>query len=122
MSPTPYLVTRDHTSEYPRPLTLAVGDRFTVGKKYDGPEDWSDWYFCSAPGQESGWVPATVIEIVSGDEARAREAYSARELTVRAGERLLGQRTLNGWAWCEHPVRSESGWIPLANLREDPVR
>lgn len=113
-----YLVIQDYTSEYPNPITFAKGAPLVVGKRYEGPEGWDDWFFCRTPGQESGWVPAQVIEIISGDTAQAREDYTARELTVQKGEQLLGGRVLNGWAWCENPASSESGWVPLANLQE----
>ena len=113
-----YLVTQDHRSEYSNPITFAKGDSLVVGELYEGPEDWDDWFFCSAPGQESGWVPAQVIEIINGDMACAREDYTARELNVQKGDLLLGVRVLNGWAWCENPASSESGWVPLTNLQE----
>ena len=118
MSMKKYLVTEDHTSEYPEPITFTRGAPLTVGERYEGSEGWKDWFFCSTPGQESGWVPAQVIETIDGNAARAREDYTARELNVRKGERLLGARVLNGWVWCKHPADSESGWVPLSNLQE----
>ena len=113
-----YLVTRNHTSEYPEPITFTKGAPLIVGEQYEGEEDWKDWFFCSTPGQESGWVPAQLIEIIDGNTARAREDYTARELNVQRGCLLLGSRTLNGWVWCENATGSESGWVPLSNLQE----
>jgi len=113
-----YLVTQDHTSEYPEPITFDKGAPLIVGEKYEGPENWNDWFFCWTPGQQGGWVPAQVIEILDGQTARARESYTARELDVKQGETVLGARTLNGWVWCEHLNRSASGWVPLENLQE----
>jgi hypothetical protein len=113
-----YLVIQDHTSEYPEPITFAKGAPLTVGEKYEGPEDWDNWLFCETPGQKGGWVPAQIIEIVSGKTGRAREDYTARELDVKEGDLLLCSRILNGWAWCNKSGSSESGWVPLANLRE----
>ena len=113
-----YLVTQDHTSEYPKPITFKQGAPLTVGEKYEGSEGWNDWFFCSKPGQESGWVPAQIIEVINGSTARAREDYTARELNVQKGELLLGSRVLNGWIWCDNPINSESGWAPLSNLQE----
>ncbi|NEZ58136.1 SH3 domain-containing protein [Adonisia turfae] len=113
-----YLVTQDHTSEYPEPITFTKGAPLTVGERYEGSEGWKDWFFCSTPGQESGWVPAQIIEIINGNTARARENYTARELSVQKGDLLLGSRALNGWVWCENPASSESGWVPLSNLQE----
>ncbi len=115
---TRYLVIQDHTSEYPEPITFEKGAPLSVGEKYEGPEGWDNWFFCESPGQKGGWVPAQIIERVEGDAARAREDYTARELNVQQGDVLLGSRTLNGWVWCEQFGGSESGWVPLACLRE----
>jgi hypothetical protein len=96
-----YLVIQDHTSEFPEPITLEKGAPLTVGERYEGPEGWENWIFCESPGQKGGWVPAQIIEIITDNTARAREDYTARELNVREGELLLGERILNGWVWCE---------------------
>lgn len=113
-----YLVTQDHTSEYPKPITFKKGAPLTVGEKYEGSEGWNDWFFCSTPGQESGWVPAQIIEILNDNTASAREDYTARELNVQKGDLLLGSKVLNGWLWCDNPASSKSGWVPLSNLQE----
>ncbi len=113
-----YLVTQDHTSEYPEPITFVKGAPLTVGEKYEGPEDWDDWLFCDTPGQKGGWVPAQIIEIINGKAARASEDYTARELNVKEGDLLFGSKTLNGWVWCKNLCSGESGWVPLANLQE----
>jgi hypothetical protein len=113
-----YLVIKDHTSEYPEPITFAKGAPLAVGEKYEGPEGWDNWLFCETPGQKGGWVPAQVIEFIDDQIARAREDYTARELNVREGDLLLGKRTLNGWVWCESTDSLKSGWVPLANLQE----
>ena len=113
-----YRVIQDHTSEYPEPITFAKGAPLTVGEKYAGPEGWDNWLFCETPGQKGGWVPAQIIEIVDDKTARARENYTARELSVREGDLLVGSKTLNGWVWCKSSNSLESGWVPLANLQE----
>ncbi|THF67419.1 hypothetical protein E6C76_03375 [Pseudothauera nasutitermitis] len=113
-----YRVIQDHTSGYPEPITFAKGAPLAVGEKYAGPEGWDNWLFCETPGQKGGWVPAQVIEIINGTTGRARDDYTARELNAQEGESLLGTKTVNGWVWCEKPDSSESGWIPLANLKE----
>jgi hypothetical protein len=112
-----YLVTQAHVSEYPRPITFSRGAVLAVGEKYAGPEGWDDWFFCEIAGQEGGWVPVQVLEFLDGQAARAREDYTARELDVRAGDMLLGGRTLNGWVWCENPASAQSGWVPLSHLQ-----
>lgn len=113
-----YFVIQDHTSEFPKPITFEKGTPLTAGEKYEGPEGWENWIFCESPGQEGGWVPVQIIEIIADNTARAREDYTARELNVREGEILLGERILNGWVWCEKSSGSESGWVPHRNLQE----
>ena len=112
-----YLVIKDHTSEYPEPIAFSKGAPLTLGEKYEGPEAWDNWIFCETPGQKGGWVPAQIIEIVNEETARALEDYTARELNVRDGDRLLGERTLNGWVWCQSTNGMDSGWVPLENLQ-----
>lgn len=113
-------VIRAHTSAYPEPITFAKGAPLTVGKRYAGPEDWEDWWFCQTPGQAGGWVPAQVIERRADGSARAREAYTARELDVREGEMLSGSRCINGWLWARRDGADATGWVPLSNLHEMP--
>lgn len=120
MEKTRYRVHRDHRSEFPEPLTIARGDSLKVGERYDGPEGWDHWFFCQAPGTAGGWVPEQMLERTGDHSARALEDYTARELDVTTGEIVLGSRTLNGWVWCEHTARPESGWVPLAHLEPVP--
>lgn len=118
MTPRIFIVTTPHTSEFPNPITLAEGTLLTVGEAYRGDEGWDNWFFCCTPGQEPGWVPEQIIERLDDQHARAREAYTARELDVQVGERLIASRSLNGWLWCTREAIAESGWVPLANLAE----
>ena len=113
-----YLVIKGYTNEYPVPIAFAKGATLSVGEKYEGPEGWDNWLFCETPGQKGGWVPVQVIEMINDKTARAREDYSARELNVRVGDVLFGLRAVNGWVWCNNADGTQSGWVPLANLRE----
>ncbi|PCE34009.1 SH3 domain-containing protein [Burkholderia ubonensis] len=114
-----YVVTKPHRSEYPNPICVKKGDPFVIGEKYQGPEGWDDWFFCTTPGQAGGWVPLQVIDRLPDGTGRALEDYTARELDVDTGEMLIGSRTLNGWVWCERLSRDEAGWVPLRNLQAD---
>ncbi len=115
-----YRVVRPHESEFPQPITIRKGAPLFIGEEDAGPEGWRNWFFCSTPGQEPGWVPGQIIERLGDGVGRAREDYTARELAVRTGELLLCARTLNGWAWCEKSDGSASGWAPLNNLEALP--
>jgi hypothetical protein len=111
-------VIRPHRSEFPDPITLGEGDRVTVGKKYEGSENWTDWYFCSAPGQKGGWVPGQFIERLDRSSGAMLEDYTAKELDVDEGDTLVGLRELNGWIWCHRSGNGELGWVPLECVTE----
>lgn len=113
-----YLVASSHESEFPSPITFRKGDPLVVGEQYEGSEAWDNWFFCSTPGEEPGWVPGQVIERLGGSNGRALDDYTARELNVLEGELLIGTRILNSWVWCEKLISKESGWVPLDNLKE----
>lgn len=113
-----YLVEVAHTSEYPDPIAFSEGTALTVGERYEGAENWHDWFFCSTQVHEGGWVPLQVIDITSEGRAYAREDYTARELDVQKGERLTGLKELNGWVWCVRDGSPDTGWVPRENLTE----
>lgn len=107
-----------HRSEYPKPINLIKGSPLYIGEKYAGSEDWDNWYLCSTPGQEAGWVPGQLIEWTSHTTGKAKEAYSAKELDVNPGEIIWGSIVLNGWIWCVRQSQTEEGWVPLKNIRK----
>lgn len=113
-----YLVTRPHHSEFPNPITFKKGAALVVGEEYKGEQAWDNWFLCSTPGQQPGWVPGQIIERLNGTTARALDDYTARELNVIVGDVVVGKRVLNGWLWCENMSDSASGWVPLENLEE----
>lgn len=138
-----YRVTVSYVSQYPEPITFSAGALLAVGERYDGPEGWDDWFFCQTAGQSGGWVPGQIIgpvprepgsassipapavpaDVRRGDKASlapglALEDYTARELSVDAGDIVTGSRRLNGWLWADKQATSESGWVPLAHLEQ----
>ncbi len=115
---TRFLVTAPHRSEYPKPITFQAGTRLTVGERFEGSQGWVDWFLCSTPGEEDGWVPLQVLEFIDEKTAVARESYTARELDVDVGDVLESTRTLNGWVWCVRVRDAASGWVPLNNVQE----
>lgn len=118
---TQFSVVTDYHPEYPDPIVLTEGDPLTIGCKYEGPEEWNDWYYCFANGKE-GWVPDQIIKRIDESSGLAIEHYTARELDVRAGELLQGERLLNGWVWCTRYADNQSGWVPQENLESvNPV-
>ncbi|MGW7775270.1 SH3 domain-containing protein [Pseudomonas machongensis] len=113
-----YVVIESHRSEYPRPISFARGTLLQIGQRYEGEEDWQDWYLCSCEGQEPGWVPGQLIERLGVGQGRALESYSAYELDADPGQVMVGLRRLNGWLWCRRQRNGELGWLPLEKLRQ----
>lgn len=117
-----YIVTQSHLSEFPEPMILKKGDRVSVGERYDGPEDWPNWYLCSVPGQESGFVPEQFIDRHADGTGTMLEDFTNRELNVGEGELLHGEREVNGWLWATRISDGATGWVPLDNLSpRDPM-
>lgn len=114
-----YRVIRSHTSEFPDPISFQKGAYLSVGQKYEGPEEWNDWYFCETPGQKGGWVPVQVIQMTDAHSGIAIEDYTAREIEANEGDHVEGSRQLNGWLWCNRVGEPASGWFPLDKL--EPV-
>lgn len=111
-----YKVIKPHRSEFPNPITFSKGDTLSVGEKYEGDEDWEDWYYCETTSQIAGWVPKQIIRWISDGEGEALEDYTAKEMDVDEGDVLTGARVLNGWVWCQNHASKEEGWVPMENL------
>ena len=112
MTPSRYRVIAAHRSEYPDPITFEAGTLLQLGERYDGPENWQDWYFCRTDSHPGGWVPLPLLELLEDGHARARERYTARELDTDLNEQLIASRRLNGWLWCLREASGETGWVP----------
>ncbi|GAA0371335.1 SH3 domain-containing protein [Caldalkalibacillus horti] len=112
-----YIVIKKHRTNYSDPITLVKGQFIIVGEKYIGPEKWDNWYFCTTSENKiGGWVPGQLIDL-RGAEGIILEDYTARELDVNKGEKLVGLKELNGWIWCLRTLNSEEGWVPKENLK-----
>lgn len=104
-------VTRDYQSQYPDPIAFQVGETLTLGRQDD---EWPGWVWCTSTAGKSGWAPEQFIER-HGEIGSARRNYTARELTVRAGELLDLYELLNGWYWARSAA-GETGWVPARNI------
>ncbi|MGE7883590.1 SH3 domain-containing protein [Bacillus sp. NPDC094077] len=114
-----YIVMKSHVSRYPDPIRLEEGDVVHIGEKYVGTESWDNWVFCHEERyNRKGWVPEQIIRIDMVNRVGIiTKEYTAKELNVRSGERLIGLEELNGWIWCGK-IDGEKGWIPKGNLRK----
>lgn len=111
MDGTPFVVIADWQVVYPDPLTLAAGETVTLGQR---DTEWPGWIWCVNGAGQGGWVPEQVIDIHDA-HGTLRQAYTALELAVKAGEWVNVQQRINGWAWCVN-AEGASGWVPERNL------
>lgn len=112
-----YLVTKTHKSNYPNPIRLSRGQCVLVGEMYQGDEGWDNWIYCRTIGENlSGWVPAQIIAN-KGKLGLILENYTAKELDVNDGDKLLKIKELNGWYWVKNLGTFEEGWVPKNNVK-----
>lgn len=100
-------VVQDWQVVYPDPLTLSAGEEVTLGRR---DTEWLGWIWCVNRAGQGGWVPEQYVEI-RDDRCVARQAYTAAELAVKAGESVMIGQRINDWAWCTN-ANGESGWVP----------
>lgn len=106
-----YIVIKSHVSNYPDPIRLEEGDVVKMIESYDGPENWENWMFCHEEKYDrKGWVPEQIIMKNITDVGIITKQYTAKELNVSIGERLIGLEELNGWVWCEKQVVRMAGY------------
>ncbi|MFD1888121.1 SH3 domain-containing protein [Paenibacillus wenxiniae] len=114
-----YIVVQAHSSNYPNPIHLRQGERIQIGHKYEGPEQWNDWYFCKNEAGIAGWVPRQVFTRDAPNDAEGVviEEYNAFEMDAVPGDRVTALRELNGWIWCRREADDTQGWLPLDHLQ-----
>ncbi len=114
-----YIVIQSHSSNYPNPIRLRQGERVQIGEKYEGPEQWNNWYFCKNEAGIAGWVPEQVFIRHSNDDSEgiAVEEYDAFEMDAVPGDKITALRELNGWIWGVRETDGMKGWVPLDHLQ-----
>ena len=101
------IVREAYTAQYSDPIALRHGDPVQVQR---ADAEFTEWLWCRGPDEKEGWVHRSFLSQSSG-RATATSDYSAKELTVSAGERGRVLQTLNGWAFVELEG-SRVGWVP----------
>lgn len=113
-----YCVLADYQAEYPDPISVSAGEIFQVSEKvsfWNSNPDWV-WVWCTDQRGKQGWVPKTVITLNSdGRTGTVCYPYTARELTIAAGEELVAHQEESGWLWCTNQ-QGKSGWVPLEHI------
>ncbi len=97
----------DYEAAYPHPIAIAAGERLVVGRR---DQEWPSFVWCTNCEGRAGWVPESYLGR-QGDVGVARCDYTARELTVSAGQLLTVERAEGGWVWATDQA-GQSGWVP----------
>ena len=105
-------VARDYQPQYPNPIHVRAGERIHLGRR---DEEFPDWRWCRSAAGLEGWVPIAIIMSLSAEEGEVIEDYNALELAVRAGEQVVVERRLGGWAFVRNASRMH-GWVPEDHL------
>jgi SH3-like domain-containing protein len=101
------IVRQAYTAQYSDPIAFRHGDPIEVQR---ADAEFTEWVWCRGPNGKAGWVHRGFLSQSSG-VAVAVSDYSAKELTVAAGEQVRVIRVLDGWAFVELDG-SEVGWVP----------
>lgn len=102
-----------YAPQYADPVAVEVGAHVRFQARADDGE-FPGWRWAVAADGRGGWVPEAWFR-VDGDRGVARRRYSARELPVNAGDRVLVLDELGGWLLVS-PGHGEPGWIPASSL------
>lgn len=103
------IVIREHKSNYPNPVAFTLGDQLNVGEE---DTEFPGWVRIADKVGNEGWAP---IEYIQLSDLRttgiALKPYSAKELNVEPGDRLIVKQEHCQWCWVEHATKG-SGWVP----------
>ncbi len=108
-----FVAAADYEVSYPHPVEFSVGDRVRIGRE---DSTWPGWVWTRTGDGNEGWAPLPRLDPAGDGTAVAREAYTARELSMRRGDRLVSLRVHSGWLWCRNQ-HGEEGWVPAFNLK-----
>jgi len=109
-----YRVVEDWVSCFSDPVAFQAGDALFLNGKSD---DWHGhtWVWAKNADGKEGWVPDDILR-KDGESYVAKAAFSAVELTCRAGEILIGTVQTHGWVLC-HSDSGNQGWVPAKNIQ-----
>lgn len=112
MVPIHGIVKANRTPQYPDPIDVNTGEIVVLGKT--DPE-WPGWQWCTDGRGKSGWVPIEWIEARGNACGIIKHPYTARELPISIGQKILVQRQESGWYWASNEA-GETGWIPSSHV------
>jgi len=106
-----YITIRPWETNAPYHLELRIDDLVEVSQNQPEKPEWKDWVWCQN-STNSGWVPKHLIQPIDQENGKVLENYSAKELSIGAGEIIVGLSEYCGWIWGQNEASGESGWLP----------
>ncbi len=104
-------ITKPYRTKYLNPIQLCIGEEVVLGEA-EQEEKWKGWIWAESKTNK-GWIPIQIIEFTDAQtKGIIKEAYSAKELNVQAGDTIVKIKSLNGWTWSKNIQTQEEGWIP----------
>lgn len=103
-------ISKSYKTKYPNPIELDIGDVVILGEEEEE-EKWKGWIWVESKTNK-GWVPIQIIEFMHKKKGILKEKYSAKELNVKTGEKIMKIQSLHGWTWVKKVDSNEEGWIP----------
>ncbi len=105
-----YTANTNYTVVDRSPLHLQPGDKVTTGPR---DPSWPGWIWVTTTEGRGSYVPEEILDESTGT---VTESFSARDLSVKRGERVAALREVKGWLWCRNAAGDE-GWLPEFVLR-----
>lgn len=110
-----YRVISNYDIEFLNPIKVSCGDSVIIIESSDCNGDWPNWLLCKTNDNE-GWIPSQIIQR-QGARGTLSEDYSAVEFSLKIGEILFSNKSLNGWIWSFKKSRPDIfAWAPLNHL------
>ncbi len=110
-----YITIKPWETNAPNHLEFRYNELIEITHKQPVNTEWKDWIWCHN-STNSGWIPKDLIEIVDENTGKMLENYSAKELSIGAGEVVNGYKEYGGWVWSQHIETGERGWLPFEIL------
>jgi hypothetical protein len=110
-------VVKEHQTAYHDPITINAGEELGVGET---DAEWPGWVWCTNDTGTGGWVPENYIQR-RGSKGIALCAYTAKELSIHVGERLILHKAESGWFWAANSL-GQSGWVPATHVEITKTR
>jgi len=114
VEPKHYRVIKDYKSPYPYPVVFKKGEKVKVGQEFKEDPDWKNWIWCEGNGNKKAWAPKQYVNI-DGTNGIFNKDYSAMELSVQVGEKLVVFEIVNGFGTSEK-TNGTRGWVPIKNM------